>query len=100
MLSYLPGQRLSRCTCSGESHPGPVHEDGTYVGRSAPEIDMFEAQVEGDSLEDNYGAVSQSGQWGVSMHYDFTRHWPNLFGIYIAFQLSVPVHQQLGHILY
>jgi hypothetical protein len=44
-LSYLPGQRLSRCTCTGESHPGPVHSDGTYVGRSAPEIDVFEAQV-------------------------------------------------------
>lgn len=40
-LSYQPGQRLSRCTCAGESHPGPVHEDGTYVGRSAPEIDVF-----------------------------------------------------------
>lgn len=46
-LSYLPGQRLSRCTCPGESHPGPVHADGTYVGRSAPEIDIFEAQVSG-----------------------------------------------------
>jgi beta-glucanase (GH16 family) len=44
-LSFLPGQRLSRCTCPGESHPGPVHSDGTYVGRSAPEIDIFEAQV-------------------------------------------------------
>jgi hypothetical protein len=44
-LSFLPGQRLSRCTCPGESHPGPVHADGTYVGRSAPEIDIFEAQV-------------------------------------------------------
>ena len=42
-LSYLTGQRLSRCTCVGESHPGPVHaSDGTYVGRSAPEIDIFE----------------------------------------------------------
>lgn len=40
-LSYLPGQRLSRCTCPGESHPGPMHHDGTYVGRSAPEIDIF-----------------------------------------------------------
>ena len=45
VLSFLPGQRLSRCTCTGESHPGPVHEDGTFVGRSAPEIDIFEAQV-------------------------------------------------------
>lgn len=46
VLSYLPGQRLSRCTCKGESHPGPIHkEDGSYVGRAAPEIDVFEAQV-------------------------------------------------------
>lgn len=44
-LSYLPGQRLSRCTCGGESHPGPMHSDGTFVGRAAPEIDIFEAQV-------------------------------------------------------
>lgn len=45
ILSFLPGQKLSRCTCPGESHPGPVHEDQSYVGRAAPEIDMFEAQV-------------------------------------------------------
>ena len=45
ILSYLPGQRLSRCTCDGESHPGPKHCDGTYVGRAAPEIDIFEAQA-------------------------------------------------------
>ncbi|KAF7369039.1 Beta-glucan synthesis-associated protein [Mycena venus] len=58
-LSYLGGQRLSRCTCPGESHPGPVHaSDGSYVGRSAPEIDVFEAQI-----SDGGGAVSQSGQW-------------------------------------
>lgn len=44
-LSFLPGQKLSRCTCPGESHPGPKHPDGTFVGRSAPEIDVFEAQV-------------------------------------------------------
>jgi len=44
-LSYLPGQRLSRCTCDGESHPGPKHNDGTFVGRGAPEIDVFEGQV-------------------------------------------------------
>ncbi|KAJ6604495.1 beta-glucan synthesis-associated protein [Mycena vulgaris] len=57
-LSFLPGQRLSRCTCAGESHPGPVHADGTYVGRSAPEIDIFEAQI-----SDGSGQVSQSAQW-------------------------------------
>ncbi|KAI0319864.1 beta-glucan synthesis-associated [Amylostereum chailletii] len=59
-LSYLPGQRLSRCTCAGESHPGPIHKDGTYVGRSAPEIDILEATIEGDPP---HGRVSQSCQF-------------------------------------
>ncbi|QRW20409.1 glycoside hydrolase family 16 protein [Rhizoctonia solani] len=67
-MSYLPGQRLSACTCTSESdgtdgqkmvHPGPK-VDGQYVGRSAPEIDVFEAQVDQHTL---VGAVSQSGQW-------------------------------------
>lgn len=53
VLSFLQGQRLSRCTCNGESHPGPKHSDGTYVGRSAPEIDVFEAQVS-DELHKNW----------------------------------------------
>ncbi|KZP14591.1 glycoside hydrolase family 16 protein [Athelia psychrophila] len=39
---------LSRCTCPGGSHPGPIHSDGTYVGRSTPKIEE---------------GVSQSGQW-------------------------------------
>jgi beta-glucan synthesis-associated protein KRE6 len=88
ILSFLPGQRLSRCTCPGESHPGPKHPDGTFVGRSAPEIDMFEAQVglgnshlinkthfavqiKGQPLA---GQVSQSAQFAVSAltsRYDF-----------------------------
>ncbi|TBU58246.1 SKN1-domain-containing protein [Dichomitus squalens] len=46
-----------------ESHPGPVHDNGEYVGRSAPEIDMFEAQIGGTPMGDRSGAVSQSGQW-------------------------------------
>jgi hypothetical protein len=80
VLSYLPGQRLSRCTCEGESHPGPVHSDGTYVGRAAPEIDVFEAQVDSNLVvwhtvidpfpRSGYGQlkgeVSQSSQWAVS----------------------------------
>lgn len=65
-LSFLPGQRLSRCTCSGESHPGPVHSDGTFVGRAAPEIDIFEAQVSGPPDGPLSGIVSQSSQWAVS----------------------------------
>ncbi|KAJ7768363.1 glycoside hydrolase family 16 protein [Mycena metata] len=70
-LSYQPGQRLSRCTCPGESHPGPIHEDKTYVGRSAPEIDVFEAQI-ADNL--GGGAVSQSGQWAP---FNAGYVWPN-----------------------
>ncbi|RDB19924.1 Beta-glucan synthesis-associated protein KRE6 [Hypsizygus marmoreus] len=66
-LSVLPGQRLSRCTCDGESHPGPKHSDGTYVGRAAPEIDMFEAQVTGHPKR---GQVSQSAQFAP-----FNRAW-------------------------
>jgi beta-glucan synthesis-associated protein KRE6 len=58
MQSLLPGQRLSACTCPGESHPGPQRQDGSYVGRSSPEIDLFEALVSG-----NRGQVSQSAQW-------------------------------------
>lgn len=60
-LSYLPGQRLSACTCpEDKTHPGPKRKDGTFVGRSAPEIDVFEATVTPDTL---IGYVSQSGQW-------------------------------------
>ncbi|KAI6108451.1 glycoside hydrolase family 16 protein [Pisolithus croceorrhizus] len=57
---------LSRCTCPGQSHPGPVHSDGTYVGRSAPEIDIFEAQISGEPLT---GQVSQSAQWAYQSCY-------------------------------
>ncbi|PAV20766.1 glycoside hydrolase family 16 [Pyrrhoderma noxium] len=74
VLSFLPGQRLSRCTCSGESHPGPMHSDGTYVGRSAPEIDIFEAQI-----TDNVGQVSQSSQWApFNYAYDWFNTTDNL----------------------
>jgi beta-glucan synthesis-associated protein KRE6 len=96
VLSYLPGQRLSRCTCPGESHPGPIHSDGTYVGRGAPEIDVFEAQVKLISvsvvvvvlLSDMCvkitgrpltGQVSQSGQWAVRQFHSL--HHPNVLKI-------------------
>ncbi|KAF7337424.1 GH16 domain-containing protein [Mycena sanguinolenta] len=61
-LSFLPGQRLSACTCAGESHPGPTKSDGSFVGRSAPEIDVFEATIGGPSGA-LIGQVSQSAQW-------------------------------------
>ena len=54
-LSYLPGQRLSACTCSGGDHPGP----STKIGRSAPEIDIFEALIDVSVFK---GQVSQSLQ--------------------------------------
>jgi len=58
-LSYLPGQRLSACTCPDDAtHPGPKRSDGTFVGRSAPEIDVIEAQV-----ANGEGEVSLSAQW-------------------------------------
>ncbi|KAJ9480068.1 Beta-glucan synthesis-associated protein KRE6 [Pseudozyma hubeiensis] len=68
-LSFLPGQRLSACTCPGEDHPGPLLKDGTYRGRSAPEIDVFEAQV-----DRKLGmTVSQSMQTApFNMYYNIT----------------------------
>ncbi|KAI0305008.1 beta-glucan synthesis-associated [Russula brevipes] len=66
-LSYLPGQRLSRCTCPDasipDSHPGPKHSDGSFMGRSAPEIDIFEATAKHDpTTGEILGQVSQSFQ--------------------------------------
>lgn len=73
VLSFLPGQRLSRCTCDGEIHPGPKHTDGTYVGRSAPEIDVFEALV-----SDSGGQVSMSSQWAVRVVLPSQSWYPSL----------------------
>ncbi|MBW0498445.1 hypothetical protein O181_038160 [Austropuccinia psidii MF-1] len=42
-LSWQPGQKLSRCTCAGEDHPGPRNPDGSFKGRSSPELDVLEA---------------------------------------------------------
>ncbi|PPQ93497.1 LOW QUALITY PROTEIN: hypothetical protein CVT25_005238 [Psilocybe cyanescens] len=57
-LSMLPGQKLSACTCPGEAHPGPIRSDGSFVGRSSPEIDVLEAIVNG-----GVGQASLSAQW-------------------------------------
>ncbi|KAK0547698.1 hypothetical protein OC846_003954 [Tilletia horrida] len=63
-ISFLPGQKLSACTCPNDDHPGPAlsGDDGhTYfVGRGVPEIDVFEAQVAGTGVGEM--AVSQSVQ--------------------------------------
>ncbi|WWC94475.1 hypothetical protein V866_001321 [Kwoniella sp. B9012] len=65
VLSYLPGQRLSACTCPGEDHPGP----DVSVGRAAPEIDIVEAQIR---IAERHGEVSQSNQVApYDDHYQF-----------------------------
>lgn len=64
-LSFLTGQRLSACTCPGDDHPGPKLSDGSYKGRAAPEIDVFEAQVNGQGEM----TVSQSCQWAPFNQY-------------------------------
>jgi beta-glucanase (GH16 family) len=65
-LSFLPGQRLSACTCGDDdTHPGPKDSKGNWVGRAAPEIDIFEAQV--GHVTPGNGEVSQSAQWAVSI---------------------------------
>ncbi|KAJ7264010.1 beta-glucan synthesis-associated [Mycena haematopus] len=57
VLSFLPGQRASACTCPGEDHPGP----DVSVGRGVPEIDILEAQID-VSQSPFEGQVSQSFQ--------------------------------------
>lgn len=54
-LSFLPGQRLSACTCSGSDHPGP----SVNKGRGVPEIDIFETQIDTSRFQ---AEVSQSFQ--------------------------------------
>jgi len=54
-LSYLPGQRLSACTCPNADHPGPSNNKG----RGAPEIDILEAE---HNKQGAGGVVSQSLQ--------------------------------------
>ncbi|KAF9221801.1 glycoside hydrolase family 16 protein [Gyrodon lividus] len=81
VLSYLPGQRLSACTCPGESHPGPVRTNGDYVGRSAPEIDIFEATV-----DYGVGKVSQSAQWAP---FNAAYQWLNTSDNFIIYDTNV-----------
>lgn len=91
-ISWQPGQRLSACTCPGEDHPGPKDSSGNFVGRSAPEIDVIEAQVGG-----GIGEVSQSGQWmPANYHYELI----NTTGTeYQFFQPSAQLNSYQGNVL-
>ncbi|KAF8964222.1 beta-glucan synthesis-associated protein-domain-containing protein [Flammula alnicola] len=65
VLSGLPGQKLSACTCPGSDHPGP----SVNVGRGVPEIDIIETRVDTSRMQ---GQVSQSFQCAP---YDLTYDW-------------------------
>ncbi|KAJ7312606.1 beta-glucan synthesis-associated protein-domain-containing protein [Mycena albidolilacea] len=62
-LSIFPGQRLN-CLFESKLHPGPKKPDGSFVGRSAPEIDVLEATIGGPDTA-HIGQVSQSAQWAA-----------------------------------
>ncbi|CAO1624340.1 unnamed protein product [Jaminaea pallidilutea] len=68
-LSHLPGMRTPACTCSGEDHPGPNNR----VGRSAPEIDCLEAQIQSHQGE-RHSYSSQSLQ---TAPFDVQYYWKN-----------------------
>ncbi|KAG6833436.1 hypothetical protein H0H87_006802 [Tephrocybe sp. NHM501043] len=69
-LSFLPGQRLSACTCPGSDHPGPKVSNG----RGVPEIDILEAQVDESVFR---GQVSQSFQCApFNYQYEFNNATP------------------------
>ncbi|KAF8895468.1 glycoside hydrolase family 16 protein [Infundibulicybe gibba] len=69
-LSFLPGQRVSACTCPGSDHPGP----SVNKGRGVPEIDIIETQVDVDTFR---GQVSQSFQVApFNNQYQFTNTSP------------------------
>lgn len=90
VLSYLPGQRLSACTCSGESHPGPKRSDGTFVGRSAPEIDILEATVDTTT---RIGHVSMSGQWAP---FNYAYQWNTSAENYQIYQQDGVLNPYVG----
>jgi len=69
-LSFLPGQRVSACTCPGSDHPGP----NVQTGRGVPEIDIFETQVDVTVFT---GQVSQSFQIApYNYQYNFDNSTP------------------------
>ena len=70
-LSFLPGQRLSSCTCEGSDHPGP----STSVGRAAPEIDIVEARI------DTTVFVGQASQSLQTAPFNYQYQFPNTSAI-------------------
>ncbi|KAH9849652.1 beta-glucan synthesis-associated [Lenzites betulinus] len=77
-LSWLPGQRVSACTCPNEEHPGPSNN----IGRGVPEIDILEAEK--NKTTGGVGqVVSQSAQFAPFTHdYDYVNDTADAWTIY------------------
>jgi beta-glucan synthesis-associated protein KRE6 len=87
-LSKLPGMRTPSCTCSGEDHPGPKNS----VGRSAPEIDILEAQIQTKGgVADSY--ASQSLQ---TAPFDESYFWVNTTPAATIFGTDTEVNTYVG----
>jgi beta-glucanase (GH16 family) len=70
-LNWLSGMRTPGCTCNAAEHPGP----NPNVGRSAPELDVVEAQIQGGS-----GQASQSFQLApFDLAYDYVANAATIF---------------------
>ena len=91
-LSFLPGQKLSACTCKGEDHPGPwLDKENRYRGRAAPEIDVFEAQADNtDGMKVSQSCQMAPYNWLYQIDYnndtklyDFYDNYQNKGGINI-----------------
>ncbi|EPQ30039.1 uncharacterized protein PFL1_02156 [Pseudozyma flocculosa PF-1] len=70
-LSWMPGMRFPSCTCPGEDHPGPNNN----VGRSSPELDILEANI---NLAEKRGQSSQSLQMAP---FDVDYYYGNKTGV-------------------
>lgn len=78
-ISFLPGQRVSACTCPGSDHPGP----DVSVGRGVPEIDILETQVDVSRF---VGQVSQSYQ---TAPYNYQYEFDNSSDVTTIFDSSI-----------
>ncbi|GAA97917.1 hypothetical protein E5Q_04597 [Mixia osmundae IAM 14324] len=91
VLSYLPGQKLSACTCSTanipDDHPGPA----VNVGRGAPEIDILEAQVDPSGV----GSASQSMSVAP---FDAAYNWNNVTDLLIVNTTGTELNKYKGSI--
>jgi beta-glucan synthesis-associated protein KRE6 len=65
-LSFLPGQRLSACTCPDSDHPGPSFS----TGRGVPEIDIFETQIDTSRWVPEVSQSMQTAPYNAAYQFD------------------------------